>query len=384
MTQRMGRRELLAGAGSAAVCAFLPATSAFAQTRRGPFGLPIPAEVQALLPQDALGVASVVENILAMEGQADVLRLPRSALQIGNLSSLIGIGDEALYSAALPRLVALIDRAGGQRGRALGDRAGALLAQLNASERRVPEALIPIPDEEGLPPLDFPGTQDPADPPAEAPPIEGAGGNAPAASPIIPRATALRRSTRFEELAEEYRALFDSAALRDERRETAEWHVTMLRRSRDRYARVEDRTGVPWYFVGATHGLEASFNFRAHLHNGDFPLTTRTRQVPAGRPSTWLPPSDWESSAIDALRHMGFAGQSDWSLPRTLYRLEAYNGFGYRRRSTPTPYLWSYSQHYDRGKFIADGRWSATARSQQCGAAIMLKMLANAGDIRFD
>jgi lysozyme family protein len=138
---------------------------------------------------------------------------------------------------------------------------------------------------------------------------------------------------------------------------------------------------VPWFFIAVTHALESSFNFRAHLHNGDFPLSSRTRQVPAGRPLKWLPPSDWESSAVDALRLMGFAGQGDWSLERTLYRLEAYNGFGYRRIGVPTPYLWSFSQHYDRGKFVADGKFSRTARSQQCGAAVMLKLLDEAGEI---
>ena len=46
-----------------------------------------------------------------------------------------------------------------------------------------------------------------------------------------------------------------------------------------------------WFVIAAIHGLEASFNFRAHFHNGDFPLTARTRQVPAGRPAVWLPPT---------------------------------------------------------------------------------------------
>jgi hypothetical protein len=39
-----------------------------------------------------------------------------------------------------------------------------------------------------------------------------------------------------------------------------------------------------------------------------------------------------------------------------LYRFEANNGFGYRKRSVATPYLWSYSDHYDKGKFVADGK----------------------------
>jgi lysozyme family protein len=65
-----------------------------------------------------------------------------------------------------------------------------------------------------------------------------------------------------------------------------------------------------------------------------------------------------------------------------LYRLEAYNGLGYRSYGVASPYLWSFSNHYDRGKFVSDGKWSSTARSQQCGAAVMLKLLNDAGDIK--
>jgi cell wall-associated NlpC family hydrolase len=64
-----------------------------------------------------------------------------------------------------------------------------------------------------------------------------------------------------------------------------------------------------------------------------------------------------------------------------LYKLEEYNGFGYRnlRPAIASPYLWSFSNHYARGKFVADGRFSPTAVSQQCGAAVLLKRLAQTG-----
>ena len=97
----------------------------------------------------------------------------------------------------------------------------------------------------------------------------------------------------------------------------------------------------------------------------------------------WLPPSDWESSTVDALRLMGFAGEDDWSLPRLLHRIEAFNGFGYRRMGRPTPYLWCFSTHYERGKYVADGRFDPRARSQQCGAAVMFKLLEEAGAVSF-
>ena len=58
-----------------------------------------------------------------------------------------------------------------------------------------------------------------------------------------------------------------------------------------------------------------------------------------------------------------------------LYRFEANNGMGYRKRSVATPYLWSFTNHYDKGKFVADGKYDAEAISKQVGAAVLLKEL---------
>ena len=129
--------------------------------------------------------------------------------------------------------------------------------------------------------------------------------------------------------------------------------------------------------VGVIHALESSLNFGRHLHNGD-PLTARTVQVPAGRPKTGQPPFTWEASASDALRFQGFDKWKDWSIPGTLFKLEGYNGFGYRDHhpDVPSPYLWSFSNHYSRGKYVADGTFSPTAVSAQCGVAVLLRRMA--------
>jgi lysozyme family protein len=63
-----------------------------------------------------------------------------------------------------------------------------------------------------------------------------------------------------------------------------------------------------------------------------------------------------------------------------LYRWEAYNGWRSRLLyKINTPYLWSFSNHYTRGKFVADNVWDGNAVSQQCGAAVMLKMIVQSG-----
>jgi lysozyme family protein len=282
-----------------------------------------------------LNILRTIAAIIELERTARQKGLPVSPLAF-NEGAALPTSETSLYQAAMPRLVSLIDRSESLDPE-ICDQAGEILADLNASQRVAPEGL----------------------------------GDA----------IKLSAARDFAELKPEYATLFSAMQVRSEFADTLRWHVDAARRNKPRYEAVSRVVGTPWYFIAAIHGLEASYNFRAHLHNGDFPLTARTRQVPAGRPLVWLPPSDWESSAKDALTLLGFAGQSDWSLERTLYRLEAYNGFGYRKRGVATPYIWSFSNHYDRGKFVSDGRWNPEARSQQCGGGVVIRALADAGEI---
>jgi lysozyme family protein len=176
-----------------------------------------------------------------------------------------------------------------------------------------------------------------------------------------------------------YEVLYASCLIRPARRVAVDAIARRVTAGRARYEKVGKALGIPWYVVGIIHSLEASGDFTRHLHNGD-PLTARTTHLPAGRPKTGKPPFTWEQSAIDALRYQGLASWKDWSVPGTLHELEGYNGFGYRDHhpDVPSPYLWSFSNHYSRGKYVADGHFSATAVSQQCGAAVLLKRLAAA------
>lgn len=183
----------------------------------------------------------------------------------------------------------------------------------------------------------------------------------------------------FEQLKAEYEQLWERCEIRPERANSVAWHRAKLLQNKSRYEQVSAATGAKWWFVGIVHALEASFNFQGHLHNGD-PLGTRTVNVPANRPPRWNPPNDWLSSAIDAMTFEGFAGQSDWSLARTLYRFESYNGLSYHAKGINSPYLWSFSTNYTRGKFVRDHVYDPNAVSAQCGAAVMLKALQMAGE----
>jgi lysozyme family protein len=186
-------------------------------------------------------------------------------------------------------------------------------------------------------------------------------------------------------LRKEYQDLFDSCTIRKERQNEVNTLALKIERNRDQYAAVGDPLGIPWHFVGVVHNMEASLNFKTHLHNGD-PLINRTVHVPPGRPKTGSPPFAWSESAADALRLEGLDKWTDWEMPGLLFKLEGYNGFGYRTRHPEvlSPYLWSFSHHYTRGKFVSDGTFSQTASSQQCGAAVLLRRMAETGALLFD
>lgn len=145
--------------------------------------------------------------------------------------------------------------------------------------------------------------------------------------------------------------------------------------NKNKYEPVVKATGVPWFFIAIIHMLEVSGRFTGHLHNGD-PLTARTKNYPPGRPKSGQPPFTWEESAIDALTGEGLAGTGDkrltWNLSNILERMERYNGLGYRNKGMASPYLWAGSQHYTKGKYVADGKFDPEAVSKQIGGAVIL------------
>lgn len=185
-------------------------------------------------------------------------------------------------------------------------------------------------------------------------------------------------------LRREYDRLFESCDILSSRRAEVERNVDRLLQHRERYEAVASSRGVPWAFLAVVHHMESGCRFDCHLHNGD-PLTARTVQVPANRPRQGSPPFTWEQSAEDAMALKRLGTDTDWSLAGTLYQLERYNGWGYRMYHSHvlSPYLWSFSGHYTSGRYVADGRWSDTAVSKQCGAAVLLRRMIERGLIDF-
>jgi len=186
-------------------------------------------------------------------------------------------------------------------------------------------------------------------------------------------------------LKTEYQGLFDSCEIKADKLPLVDKVVDKIIANRSRYEVVGNPLHIPWHFIGMLHNMECSLRFDQHLHNGD-PLTARTVRVPANRPDKGNGPFTWEESATDALVFEKINQRTDWSLPALLFFMEAYNGFGYRQYHSlvKSPYLWSYSNHYIKGKYKADGKWDNDLVSDQCGTAVILKRLKEKGVVDFD
>jgi lysozyme family protein len=137
---------------------------------------------------------------------------------------------------------------------------------------------------------------------------------------------------------------------------------------------------VHWWFIGVVHAMECGLDFTTNLANGD-PLTVR---VPKGHPAVVDHfPIDWAYAARDAISYEKLDLVTNWSLPNVLFQWHRYNGIAnkYKELSIPTPYLWSGSQHYVKGKYVSDHTFDPDAVSKQVGAAVILRALIDMGAV---
>jgi lysozyme family protein len=185
--------------------------------------------------------------------------------------------------------------------------------------------------------------------------------------------------------SESYRQLWDTMKISPEWQKQATAIASRIVANHSRYATAVANTSTPWWFVAVVHCMECSLRFDQHLHNGD-PLTARTTRVPPGRPPTGAAPFSWEESARDALVYERLDAVTDWSLESALFHWHRYNGINneYKRRGIPTPYLWSGSQHYRKGKYVRDGVFDPEFVSTQVGAAVVLRALVDLKAVNID
>jgi lysozyme family protein len=174
----------------------------------------------------------------------------------------------------------------------------------------------------------------------------------------------------FEITRASYRKLWDGMVINAAKANAADVAAKRILFGMARYKAVEQRTKVPWFFIGLCHMREGNFNFGTYLGNGQS-LSRPTTIVPIRRG----PFASFEDGAVDALKQQGLLGISDWSLERIAYCLEGFNGFGYRAKGVNTPYLWAGTNRYTSGKYVADHVFDPEAVDQQLGSMAVLSRL---------
>jgi lysozyme family protein len=176
--------------------------------------------------------------------------------------------------------------------------------------------------------------------------------------------------------------LFETCVIRPERKDDVKWYADKCLARKQSYEAVAIPLDIPWYVIAIIHAMEASFSWYKWLANGN-PLTGPCTDVPIGLGKGESFPISWERAATLSAQYDGLDKITDWSLGNLLYRVMCFNGTGYIAKGIETPYLWSFSNHYTKGKYVKDGPdgWDANAISEQCGAALVLKELEARGAI---
>jgi lysozyme family protein len=177
---------------------------------------------------------------------------------------------------------------------------------------------------------------------------------------------------------------FARATIKPEWQASIDKTAVRLVAGKARFLPVEKRDGVKWFAVAIVKEREAGADpkFTLSIAQGD-PWGATSIHVPKGRGGF----SSWDEAADDALIHCApYAGRwQDWSIGGLLTILEKYNGVGYAARGLPSPYVWSSTNIYVKGKYVSDGVFDPEFVDRQIGcAALLLAMQKLDPSITFD
>ncbi len=176
-------------------------------------------------------------------------------------------------------------------------------------------------------------------------------------------------------LADEHNQNANRMEILPQKQQMVNRFVNIFQTNRARYERIAQATDMPPALIAAIHNRESGMRFNTYLHNGQ-PLGKVTTIVPKG---IFFRADQWEEAAIDALtsqkqlqKNLGIHRDTT-DMGKLMAFAEAYNGFGYRTKpNAPSPYVYSGTNMYSGGLYVADGRYSTTATDKGIGVAAML------------
>jgi lysozyme family protein len=146
-------------------------------------------------------------------------------------------------------------------------------------------------------------------------------------------------------------------------------------KNRQRYENVAEIVNIPASLIAAIHYRESSNNFKTYLHNGDL-LGKPTVHVPKGILFT-----EWEKAAEHAIRQkdsirrdLGLTRHST-SMAAIAAFAERYNGLGYKGRRIFSPYVFSGTNLYKGGLFVADHKFNPKIKDRRPGILALMRKI---------
>lgn len=185
------------------------------------------------------------------------------------------------------------------------------------------------------------------------------------------------QSTSNDKRSKKYEQVLQSLQLKlsDKQSESLKNFKQIFEQNKSKYEAVAKRLGVPQELVPlaakaiwAIHCREGSADFSTYLHNGE-KLGKRTTLVPAG-----VLFDNWEDAAVDAIKRElpKINGNIPKSVPEWLAFAELFNGTGYENKGTASPYVLAGTTAYQKGKYVADGKYDPNHVDQQLGVAALI------------
>lgn len=141
--------------------------------------------------------------------------------------------------------------------------------------------------------------------------------------------------------------------------------------NQDVYEQISIETGVPPALIAALHYRESACDFGTYLHNGQ----------PLGQPTTIVPKNvcfdNFHDAAVAALNsaqaQKGISLSQDSDIVLMMTFAELYNGTGYTDyHDMASPYVFSGTDVYEKGKYVSDGSFSSETVDKQPGVYILV------------
>ncbi|EGO62441.1 hypothetical protein, partial [Acetonema longum] len=151
----------------------------------------------------------------------------------------------------------------------------------------------------------------------------------------------------------------------------------IYKKNKATYEEISKKTGVPPELIAALHYRESGCDFTTYLHNGD-PLGKPTTHVPEGKNF-----NNFTDAAVDALLEKsyirdkyGLSANSD-DMAAMMAFAESYNGLGYYQyhKDTVSPYVYSGTNVYQKGKYDWDSHYNPTLVDAQPGVYLLINSL---------